>query len=83
MNTPSPQQSATPSEADSEGVFVPVPESEDTAMKIEYGEANANVGNEAGEERSSKADYVIVDRFHTVGAFKIVSYFLFFPCGAH
>ena len=56
---------------ESEGVFVPQSsESSDTPLKRVDGEA---VKNDAEDAQDPAPDYTIVDRFHTVGAFKIVS----------
>jgi hypothetical protein len=79
VNTPSPQDAGTPSDvgsAGSDGVFVPRPGDGDgdTPMKTEGDDVEGNGGDGAGVMPNGKpADFAIIDRFHTVGAFKIVS----------
>jgi hypothetical protein len=79
VNTPSPQDAGTPSDvgsAGSDGIFVPQPGDGDgdTPMKAEENDMEANGGDGAGAMPNGKpADFAIIDRFHTVGAFKIVS----------
>ena len=69
LNTPTRHSSAPPSEASSDGVIVPLSEDGDVLMKNEDGDQVAGGDNEVKET----ADYTIVDRFHTSGAFKVVS----------
>lgn len=46
-------------------------------MKTEDSEPTVTGINEASQVGSSKADYTIVDRFHTVGAFKVLTAWLY------
>jgi hypothetical protein len=79
VHTPSLQDAGSPSDvdsADSDGVFVPQPGDGDgdTPMKAEVDDMEVNGGDGAGAMPNGKpADFAIIDRFHTVGAFKIVS----------
>lgn len=68
-NTPSPLDAGSPSAVGSDGVVVLRSEDADTEVKAEW---DGGESNNAGEIKKPP-DFAIVDRFHTVGAFRIVS----------